>query len=71
MRRRDISAVIRSKRHENGISQSELADMAGCSTSTIKAIETNRMQGSPKMLAKIAKVFKCDVLELIYGGNEQ
>lgn len=67
MRRVDISTIVRTLRLECGLSQSQLADRAGISTSTVKAIETNRMQGSYRTLKNLSGVLGCPINLLIYG----
>lgn len=67
MIRADISKIVRDYRMDSGLSQSQLADRAGISTSTVKAIETNRMQGSYRTLRELSKVLDCPLDLLLYG----
>lgn len=67
MIRPDISKIVRDYRIDCGLSQSQLADAADVSTSTIKAIETNRMQGSYRTLKNISQALGCPLQLLLYG----
>ena len=60
--------VIKNKRIERDLLQSELAQMVGVSKTHIYCIEKGRRKASFETMVRIARVLRCSVDELV--GNE-
>lgn len=60
---------LREKREEAGLTQTELAEMAGVARQTIIAIEGNDMKvTTTSTLIKLAKALSCSVTDLFGKG---
>ena len=57
--------TIKEKRNEKKWTQEELAEMMGVSVSTIAAWEAMQYMPSATKFAKLAKLFKCSIEELM------
>src|SRR5258708_38332540 len=66
-RRRDIPSVrnsIRKRRKESGLSQQELARLAGVSRQTLNSVETGRSEPGTALALSVARVLAWPVEEL-------
>lgn len=62
--------VIKNKRIERDLLQSELAQMVGVSKTHIYCIEKGRRKASFETMIRIANVLRCSVDELIGTDNK-
>lgn len=51
-------------RRRRGLTQTELAQLAGCSRQTVNEVEHDHHEPSMKILRRLAKVLKCSVVSL-------
>ncbi|MBN7122863.1 hypothetical protein BSU01_14255 [Erwinia billingiae] len=64
-----IAARVLAKRNELGLTQVELAEMAGTSQQAIVQLESGKTK-RPRYLPELAKALKCDLNWLLMGGDE-
>lgn len=57
--------LIKQKRKEKAIKQSELASLTGIKTSTLSQYETGKRQPSIEILNKLANVLDCRIDDLV------
>jgi putative transcriptional regulator len=60
---------IKVRRLNNEMTQLQLGKLIGVGKAMVSAIETGRFRPSLDVLAKIAKVFRCSVDELLYDAS--
>lgn len=65
----NIGKNIRKKRIELNMSQDELAEKMYVTRQTISNYETGKRNASVETLQELAKVFNCELEELIYGSK--
>lgn len=58
---------IRTRRLANGLTQAELARRAGCSVSTVSALERGKSSLSTELLFRIAEALESRASELTIG----
>lgn len=66
----NVGAVVLKHRKKNGLSQPGLAQISGCSSSTIYMIETNKYDGRLSTLDLIANALKVPLWQLIKEAEE-
>jgi len=65
-----LAANIKAGRHNSGLSQEKLAELAGLSTQTISDIEGCRTWVSDKTLLKLSEVFDVEIFQLLAPTDE-
>jgi transcriptional regulator with XRE-family HTH domain len=60
-----IGALVRARRHKQGLGQPELGEALGVSGMTVQHYETGRTPLTVVKLVKIAEVLRCRTLDLI------
>ena len=60
-----IGQRIRRERLERNMTQRELADLVGVGVPHISKVEAGRENPSDELLGRVAKVFECDIDELL------
>lgn len=71
---RDLMSLglkIKRIRQQRGLTQGELASIVGVSSGYIQALESNRRNGSLKILKKIAEALAVDTSELLEDMQEK
>jgi len=63
-----LGSNIRKRRHNAGLTQEQLAELAGCSDSHIGQIENARGRPSIVTVTAIANALNVGVDQLVYGG---
>lgn len=65
-----ISEIIKSKRKEMGLKQTDLAEQAGVSQANISKIESGKTNGDTDQLKRIAEVLDIDISSLIRSPDQ-
>ena len=65
-----METKIRQFRHENDMTQQELADLAGVTSKTINALENARYNPSLLLAYKITKILGKDAIEDVFILDE-
>jgi transcriptional regulator with XRE-family HTH domain len=63
--RKAMAANVRRARHENALTQEELADRAGLSARYLGSIERGTVSASVTVLGRLAQALRVDPCELI------
>lgn len=65
--RRILANSLRQFRQKEGLSQEELADLAGLHRTYIGSVERGERNISIDNIERLAKALKCDVIDLLSG----
>jgi DNA-binding XRE family transcriptional regulator len=61
---KSIGGKIALARRRRGLTQTELAQLAGCSRQTVNEVEHDHHEPTMKILRRLARVLKCSVVSL-------
>ena len=66
-----IATVIRERRKAKGLTQEQLAEMAGVSSGYIGQLERSEMTPSVRVIARLIDILGIDANALFFEGNEK
>jgi transcriptional regulator with XRE-family HTH domain len=69
--RQVLARNLRQARHEKGLSQEELADLAEINRTYISKLETGSTWGGLEIIARLARVLGCSAADLVMEEKQR
>lgn len=69
--KRDLCDMLKKYRHDNALTQQELADKLGVSKQMVSLIEHHKVCAGSKVLKRIAYLLELPIIEVVTANVEQ